>query len=107
MSKADKKHRQKTKRKEKQQESRRRESAGPVKRLAEARGEFQCWMSDNFEEFGQLDSFVHKRAAGLVGMAAFLVDRGVVGLKDAWTRMNVDEQDFMDMIKSCGDSEDV
>ena len=32
------------------------------------------------------------------GIACFLVDRGVVGLKDAWVRLNVDREEFESMI---------
>lgn len=101
MSRADKKQRQKAKRNAKQQEARRRESASPVKRLAEAPGEPQCWISDTFEENGQLQLFAFKRGAGLSGFVAFLIDQGVVGLKDTWVRMNADLVDFQDMIDDC------
>lgn len=90
MSKADKKQRREAKRKQKRQEARRRESVSPVKRLAESNGEVECWMSDDFESMGQLQLLVYKRGAGLSGAASFLVDRGVVGLKDAWTRMDIE-----------------
>jgi len=103
MSKADKKQRQKAKRDAKKRDARRRDSISPVKRLAEARGELQCWLSDNFDERDQMQIFVHKRGAGLAGMAAFLIDRGVAGLKDAWTRMPVDQDEFTDMIEGYQD----
>jgi hypothetical protein len=98
MSKPDRKQRREAKRKAKRVAARRRDSVSPVKRLAEAPGEVECWMSDGFETMGQLQIFAYKRAGGLAGMACFLIDRGVVGLKDAWTRMNVDRAEFDEML---------
>jgi hypothetical protein len=99
--KADKKQRRKAKRAAKRVELRRRESVSPIKRLAETPGQIECWMSDEFASRGQAQMFVYKRAAGLTGIACFLVDRGVVGLKDAWTRMHVDRMEFDEMIDMC------
>jgi len=100
MSRPDKKQRHKAKREAKRREMRRREGISPVTRLAEAPGEIDCWMSDDLAGFGQAQIFIYKRAAGLSGIASFLVDRGVVGLKDAWTQMNVDRAEFRNMIDS-------
>jgi hypothetical protein len=98
MSKADKKQRHRAKREAKKLAMRRREAAGPLKRLAGAPGDIECWMSDSFELNGQMQLFAYKRAAGLSGMACFLVDEGVVGLKDAWTRIGVERVEFNEMI---------
>ena len=43
--------------------------------------------------------FVFKQAGRLAGVACFLIDQGVVGLKDAWTRMNVDRIGILDMLE--------
>ena len=99
MSRADKKQRHKAKREAKRLAARRRESISPVKRLAEAKGEIECWMSEGFGELGQLQILIHKRAAGLSGVACFLIDRGVVGLKDAWTKLRVDREEFDFMVE--------
>jgi hypothetical protein len=101
LPKGNKKQRHKAKRQEKRREARRRESISPLKRLADSPGEIECWMSRDFEGNGQLQIFVLKQAAGLSGVACFLVDRGVVGLKDAWTRMRIDRKDFKGMLDAC------
>jgi hypothetical protein len=98
MPKADKKQRREAKRKAKRLEIRRRESVSPIKRLADAPGTVECWASGNFDEMGQINLYVYKQGAGLSGVAAFLVDRGVVGLKDAFVRMNVDREQIREMI---------
>lgn len=94
MSHANKKQRHKIKREAKRREARRRNSVSPVKRLAESTGDTECWMSDDFHELGQAQVFVYKRAGTLSGIACFLIDRGVVGLKDAWVRMNIDHDEL-------------
>lgn len=99
MSRPDKRQRHKAKREAKRRELRRHEALSPVTRLADAPGEIDCWMSDGLTRFGQAQIFVYKRAAGLSGIAAFLIDRGVVGLKDAWTRMGVERDELDDMVK--------
>jgi hypothetical protein len=99
MPKTSKKQRHEARRKAKKQEARRREAVSPVKRLAEAAGEIECWISDHFEERGQLQIFAYKVAAGLTGIAAFLVDRGVVGLKDAWHNTGIDREMLKSMME--------
>jgi hypothetical protein len=102
MAKRDKKQRQKAKRQAKRHEARKRESISPLKRLADAPGELECWISkDDFEGNGQIQVFVYKNAAGLSGLTCFLVDRGVVGLKDAWAKMNIDRSRFKQMLEDC------
>jgi hypothetical protein len=102
MSRADKKQRHEAKRAAKRQANRRRESGGPLKRLADAKGEAECWISDDFEENGQAQLFAYKQGGGLAGVAAFLIDRGVVGLKDAWTRIGMDRNEFDEMLQAGG-----
>ena len=98
MSKANREQRRKAKR----QEARRRESVSPLKRLARMPGETECWISDNLDiKNRQAQAFVHKSAGGLTGVACFLVDRGVVGLKDAWTRMCVPKSEIRDIVDKC------
>ena len=91
MPKQNKKERRNARRQAKLRDARRRESGSPVKRLAAAPGEIECWMSNSFEN-GQVQIFAYKRAAGLSAMACFLVDRGVPGLKDAFVHMGFDRQ---------------
>lgn len=104
MSKGDKKQRREMKRKAKRQAVRRREAGSPVKRLAEAGGEVECWMSEDFEGNGQAQILAFKRGAGLTGVACFLVDRGVVGLKDSWTRVGIEHGKFEEMLDRAGGS---
>lgn len=98
MSKPDKRQRHKAKREAKRLAARRRASVSPIKRLAEAKGEPACWISEGAEEMGQVQIFAHKQGAGLSGIACFLVDRGVVGLKDAWTRLRIDQDELNRML---------
>lgn len=101
MAKSDKKQRNEAKRKDKRQDTRRRESVSPIKRLTAAKGEVECWASDGLDLAGQMTLFVYKQAAGLGGVACFLVDRGVVGLKDAWADVPISRVDFKDMLDRC------
>lgn len=101
MASADKKQRHKLKRNAKRAAAKRRDSISPVKRLADARGNIECWMSDRFEDFGQEQIFVYKQAGRLTGVACFLVDRGIAGLKDAWTRIGIDRMEFQQMLDAC------
>src|SRR6185437_10688141 len=103
MPKADKKQRHKAKRDAKRQAARRRQSVSPFKRLADAPGEPECWISDGLDVLGQAGALVFKRGAGLTGVAGFLVDRGVVGLKDAWSRVGVERGDFEKMLQASRD----
>ena len=100
---SNKKQRRELKRKAKKRDLRRQSGISPVKRLAAASGEVECWISDKFEELGQRQIFVYKSAAGLTGLSCFLVDRGVVGLKDAWTTMNTDRAELADALDSSAD----
>jgi hypothetical protein len=103
MSHSNKKQRREQKRKAKQRESRRQNSISPVKRLIDAPGEVECWMSDDFEEMGQRQIFAYKRAAGLSGLFCFLIDRGVVGLKDCWGQAGVSRDYVESSIDRCAD----
>jgi len=103
MSRPDKRQRHKAKREAKRREMRRREGISPVARLADAPGEIDCWMSGDFAAMGQAQIYVYKRAAGLSGIACFLIDRGVVGLKDAWARTGVERDELAEMIQGSND----
>lgn len=97
MSREDKRQRHKAKREAKRREARRQNSVSPIKRLADADGQIEYWMSDGLFEDGQTQVYVYKRAVGLCGLACFLIDRGVVGLKDAYYRLNIDPIEFADL----------
>ncbi|HTW94644.1 MAG TPA: hypothetical protein VMD30_07625 [Tepidisphaeraceae bacterium] len=101
MSKASKKERHKARREAKKAQLRRQEAMSPAKRLGQAPGPVECWMSAGLEVHGQAHIYAFKRAGGLSGVACFLVDEGVVGLKDAFMYMDVDRVDFLEMIDSC------
>ena len=96
--KVNKKQRHEAKRKAKRLAVRRQDSISPVKRLSDAKGEIDCWSSGDFEIMGQIQIFAYKQAAGLFGVACFLVDEGVVGLKDSWVRLGVDRKEFQRML---------
>jgi hypothetical protein len=103
MPKADKKQRHRAKREAKRRKLQKQKSISPIKRLADAPGKIEYWMSDDFDVLGQAQMFIYKQAAGLTGIACFLVDRGVVGLKDAWSRINIDRLEFAEMLEKCSD----
>ena len=96
--KANKKQRHEAKRKAKRLAVRKAQSVSPMKRLSDGSGEIECWASRNFEAMGQIQVLVFKRAAGLTGIACFLIDRGVVGLKDSWVRVDVPRKEFQEML---------
>lgn len=85
MPKQDKKQRRAAKQAQKKKEARRHDSISPLKRLADAPGEAECWATPDFELNGQLSIHAFKRGDGLSGQFSFLIDRGVVGLKDTWS----------------------
>jgi hypothetical protein len=103
MGKADKKQRHEAKRKAKRNALRRRDAQAPVQRLAAAPGEAECWMSEGFEENRQVEFFCFKRGAGTGALACFLVDRGVVGLKDAYVRTGVDREELEFVLRQSRD----
>lgn len=104
MSKQNKKERHKAKRDAKRAAERRKNSLSPVKRLVDAPGDVECWTSGDFGSLGQMQFLCFKRAGGLSGVAAFLIDRGVVGLKDAWIQLNIDRLEFEDKLRLAGES---
>ena len=97
-NKANKKQRHEAKRKAKRLTARRRDSISPVKRLSDSKGEVECWASGDFSFMRQLQIFAYKRAGGLNGVACFLVDQGVVGLKDSWVRLDMDRPQLQEML---------
>ncbi len=99
----DKKQRHKAKRQAKKLAARRRDSISPIKRLADARGEIDCWTSGEFSDMRQMQIFAYKRGGGISGVACFLIDQGVVGLKDAWVRVNIPRSEFDEMVQKSGD----
>jgi hypothetical protein len=101
MGRDDKKKRHAAKRAAKKKDARRREGGSPMKRLADAPGEVVCWLSDGMDRFGQMQMFVYKRAGGMTGLSCFLVDRGVVGLKDAWSRIGLEAGELDEMLGTC------
>jgi len=105
MSRDDKKRRHEAKRKAKRDLNRRKQSISPFKRLVDAPGEIEYWMSETLGAIGQMQIFAYKRAAGLTGVACFLIDRGVVGLKDAFTRMNIGREEFDNILKRSEDND--
>ena len=107
MARKDKRQRHHAKRDAKKRDARRQASVSPIKRLADAKGEFECWMSPDFEKFGQRQIFAFKQAGSLCGYAAFLIDRGVVGLKDAWIRMGSSRSELIDLLNESRETWDL
>jgi hypothetical protein len=95
----DKRHRRDQKRKAKKAEQRRREGLGPAKLLATTPGTFECYTSGDLAIFGQVQVVVHKRTPRGSGTAMFLIDRGIVGLKDAFVVCPMTDQDFRSLIE--------
>ncbi len=99
MSRPDKKARLNARKKAKQLEVRRKRSTSPAKRLADATGgTLRCWMSLDYETHDQANIFVYKSAGGLSGIACFLVDRGIAGLKDCWLTMHAPIEQLQEML---------
>lgn len=101
MSKVGKTQRAQGERDAKRAKAKRRTSVSPVKRLAAGSGKSECWVSEDFLLNGQMQVIVYKQAAGLTGVACFLVDRGIAGLKDAWTRMHSSRAELRGLLELC------
>jgi hypothetical protein len=66
--------------------------------LAAAPGSFECYTSGDLKAFGQVQVVVHKRTPRGSGTAMFLIDRGIVGLKDAFVICPMTAEDFRSLI---------
>lgn len=97
MARSDKKQRNKARREAKRRDARRKASQSPIKRFAEAKGEIDVYMVGDFHGDRQVQIIFYKRTAMGNILATFLVDRGVVGLKDAWAKPHC-PPDELDMI---------
>jgi len=101
MSHANWNQRPKSRRKAKPREPRRQKAVSPIKRLADAPGEPECWICGELDEHRQSQVLVYKRVAGATGASAFLIDRGIVGLKDAWAILPLDRSQFDEVLADC------
>jgi hypothetical protein len=91
------KERKRLKRKRKQQEHRRAASISPLQAISRVPGEVQCWMNTNWGVTRQASIWVLRQTrSGRCAMAAFLVDFGMAGLKDAWGRIDITSAEFFD-----------
>jgi hypothetical protein len=61
-----------------------------LKTLVKTAGDLECWMSEGFEKFGQMQIIVSKRIGRSRGICVFLLDRGVAGLKDIMIQLDRD-----------------
>lgn len=96
---ADKKERQRLKRKAAKQQQRRQAGKGPLAGMVVGRGAFTVYRSDEWDDLRQCSVFVLREEAGRKHFAGFLVDRGVAGLKDAWVIPNVPQEQFDGMVR--------
>lgn len=96
---AQRKARQRLKRKQKRRELHRAANASPYRRAAG--GELVgCWINHDWRERGQATVWVLRRGAGgVLSFATFLVDSWCAGLKDAWGRTEIFQDEFDDAIE--------
>jgi hypothetical protein len=105
MSNSSRKQRHEAKREAKRKAARRSASVSPWKRLVRAPGEVECWMSDGLETDGQAQVYCYKQAGRLQGLAGFLLDRGVLGLTDAWFQVNISRERFDTLLRNAREEE--
>ena len=92
---AQKKERQRLKRKQKKMAMRKFQSRTPLQRIAAEGGSLECWITPDFKEEGiAAIQVVARDVSGRCAVAGFLVDLWCVGLKDAFGRSEVDEAAF-------------
>jgi len=92
-----KKERQRLKREQKRQSLRKQRSAGVIQRLGNSDGVFDCYITAGWEQMPQAGIFVLREIPGSGGryaLASFLIDFGVLGLKDAWGRLSITKLEF-------------
>ncbi|HMO26770.1 MAG TPA: hypothetical protein PKB10_10915, partial [Tepidisphaeraceae bacterium] len=99
MSRADKKQRHRARREQKKREHRKLMSQSPLRQVASVPGEFELYAIGDFDGDGQVSITGFKQAGPLGVMVAFLIDAGVLGLKDAWSRTGVTRGDLLDWRK--------
>src|SRR5436190_20366738 len=96
---ARRKERQRLKRKQKQQALRKQRSVSVFRRLERSDASIQCFINTGWEELPQASIFVLREIPGSGGgyaLASFLIDFGVLGLKDAWGRLDITLSEFRD-----------
>ena len=92
---AQRKERQRLKRKQKKMAIRRFQSRTPLQRIAAEGGSLECWISPDFREEGIAAIQVAGHdLSGRCAVAGFLIDLWCVGFKDAFGRSEVDEAAF-------------
>jgi hypothetical protein len=98
---ARRKERQRLKRKQKQQALRKQRNVSVFRRLESSDAPIQCFINSGWEESPQASIFVLREipsGGGGHALASFLVDFGVLGLKDAWGRLDMTPLQFRDEI---------
>ncbi len=96
---ANKKERDRLKRKRKQMEARRRANRSRYDILADQRLPVRCYANPNWKEDGILELVMRKEMPdGGLAMGVFLVDLWCCGLKDAWGRLDMSGVEFRDVL---------
>lgn len=96
-----KKQKHRLKRQQRQKQLRKARNQSPLQAIKPGVGELQFFISDNWKEFRQASIFALRQVQGTQMMAAFLVDQGIAGLKDAWVRFNVTAEEFDRIREEC------
>ena len=90
---AQKKERQRLKRKQKREQWKRRQSGSPYKLISQRGEVVECWINSDWRERGQASAFVVRRnPTGGMAVASFFVDLWCAGLKDAWGLLEADRE---------------
>jgi hypothetical protein len=99
MSRADKKQRHRARREEKKKQQRKLMTQSPLRQIASASGEFELYAIGDLQRDGQISITGFKQAGPLGVIVAFLIDAGVLGRKDAWSRTGMTRMDLADWRK--------
>src|SRR5215204_5835790 len=94
MSDARRKQQKRLKREKKKAEQRRALSISPYKRVGQSGEVEACYINGNWREQGLASiTLIRRNPAGAHAMAVFLIDIWCAGLKDAWGRLDVMQED--------------
>jgi len=99
MARQNKRERRRLKRKAKKKQAIRMRNASPYRRFSDAGHVESCRINEDWYETGTAALFVLATVPGRPpAMASFLIDVWCAGLKDVWGRIQIDGQEFRDVI---------